>query len=279
MKRILVPCDFSPTANQAYTFALDIAKKTDGEVFVLHVIEVPFMVESYSTTVPAYLDREVWGNLVREATEAFKKIKSEHSRQNDITFRVVEGQVQTTVLDFIQKENIDLVVMGTKGSSGIDEFLIGSNTEKIVRLAKIPVLAVRKAVNLSSIANIVVPTTLEPGEAEFVGALKDLQALLGATLHLLVINTSYNFKRGKYERSELEAFANQFGLKNYTLNIRDDFSEETGIVNFAEEIKGDMIAMATHGRKGLARLFMGSVTESIVNHVQCPIWTYSTRKK
>jgi nucleotide-binding universal stress UspA family protein len=278
MKRILVPCDFSTTAQQAYTFALDLAKKNDGEIFVLRVIDIPFMYESYSTTVPVHLNPEQWGKLVDDATASFKEMKAAHTRQADITLRVIEGPVAMTILDFIEKENIDLVVMGTKGATGLDEFLVGSNTEKVVRLSKIPVLAVRKAVNISSITNIVVPTTMQLDQVGFMNRLKELQAFFGATLHLLVINTPHNLKRSKYERAELEDYAKHYQLKDYSLNIRDDFSEETGIVNFMEETHGDMIAMATHGRRGLAHLFMGSVTEYVVNHGQYPIWTYSIHK-
>ena len=67
-------------------------------------------------------------------------------------------------------------------------------------------------------------------------------------------------------------------LKNYTLNVFNDPYEESGVINFAQEIDADMIAMGTHGRRGLAHLMSGSVAEDIVNHVDCPIWTYSIKK-
>jgi hypothetical protein len=76
----------------------------------------------------------------------------------------------------------------------------------------------------------------------------------------------------------MEEFARHYALSNYTLNTRNDFSEQDGIINFAHEIKADMITMGTHGRRGLAHLFMGSVTEDVVNHVDCPIWTYVIKK-
>ncbi len=76
----------------------------------------------------------------------------------------------------------------------------------------------------------------------------------------------------------LEEFARHYDLSHYTLNTRNDFSEQDGIINFTHEIKADMIAMGTHGRRGLAHLFMGSVTEDVVNHVDCPIWTFVGKK-
>jgi nucleotide-binding universal stress UspA family protein len=278
MKRILVPCDFSPTAQQAYTFALDLAKKCDGEIFVLRVIDVPFMYESYSPTVPAYLNPEVWGRVVSEATASFHAMKSAHSRQADITFRVIEGPTVRTILDFIKKENIDTVVMGTNGASGFNEFIIGSNTEKIVQLASVPVFAIRKAVNISSIKKIVVPTTLELDQPDFANHLKELQQLLGATLHLLAVNTPYNFRRVKYDFKEMEDYAKHYGFTDCTLHILEDYDEQASILAFMDDIHGDMMAMATHGRRGLAHLFAGSITEHVVNHAHFPVWTFSTRK-
>jgi nucleotide-binding universal stress UspA family protein len=277
MKRILIPCDFSTTAQRAYTFALDIAKRNNSEVFVLNVLDIPFMYDSYSVEVPTYLNPQLWKELEDRAREEFNKMKSTHSFQ-DVTFRMEQGQVTMTVLDFIGKENIDLVVMGTSGATGLDEYLIGSNTEKIVRFAKVPVFAVRKAVNLASIKNIVVPTTLALDQTAFITKLKEMQAFFGAELHFLLINKPSTLKRSKDQKAEMEEFVKHYKIDKYTLNMRDDFTEEAGILGFAKETKADMIAMATHGRSGLARLFSGSITEDVVNHVECPIWTYSLRK-
>ena len=84
--------------------------------------------------------------------------------------------------------------------------------------------------------------------------------------------------RATDEMDIMEQFVRHYSISNYTLNTRNDFSEQDGIINFAHEIKADLIAMGTHGRKGLAHLFMGSVTEDVVNHVDGPIWTYLVKK-
>jgi nucleotide-binding universal stress UspA family protein len=278
MKKILVPCDFSPTAQQAYTFALDIAKKTDAGLYVLNVLDTPFMVESYSMLSSLRLNPELWTQVEKDARERFNKIKAAHTRQSDITFRIIQGSVTATILDFIQKEEIDLVVMGTNGSSGLDEYLIGSNTEKIVRFSQVPVFAVRKAINLSSIKNIVFPTDLALDQAAFVNKVKELQGLFGAILHVLTINTPSNMHRNGNQKREMEEFVKHYDIHNYSLNSRNEFGEEEGIIGFAEETKADMVAMGTHGRRGLAHLFAGSIAENVVNHITCPIWTYTVRK-
>jgi nucleotide-binding universal stress UspA family protein len=62
---------------------------------------------------------------------------------------------------------------------------------------------------------------------------------------------------------------------NYTTNVFNDSYEESGVINFTHTIGADMIAMGTHGRKGLTHILSGSVTEDVVNHVDCPIWTFT----
>ncbi len=279
MKNILVPCDFSEESREAYQFALQLAGKTGGKVSVLKTIDLPVMYESALGAAPYYFDPTLIKELKDDARAQFEKLKAENKTNVPVSFVVQEGPVTPTIRQFIKDQAVDLVVMGTCGASGIAEYLIGSNTEKIVRFSPVPVFAIRKAPDVQSIRNIVFPTTLEPDLSGLTEKIKELQKFLQATLHLLLINTPYNLRRTGDEKKMLEAFANQYQLENYTLNIRNDFQESYGIMEFAGEIKADLIAMGTHGRRGVAHLFTGSVAEKVVNHVDCPIWTFSTHTK
>ncbi len=278
MKKILVPCDFSDPAKQAYLFALDIASKTDAEIFVVRAFDVPFIYESFNAPNPFYLDPGLLQELENDAKISFEKMKAMHSRQDGIRFNGIQGPVTPTLLNFIDQEHIDLVIMGTHGTSGLAGYLIGSNTEKIVRSSPVPVIAIRTAVKLASIRNIVFATTLQKNEMASVTKIKELQTFFDATLHLLLVNTPVNLKRTKDEMAIMEEYVRQNKIQNCTMNLRDDFNEQDGIMGFAQEINADMIALTTHGRRGLAHLFLGSVAEDVVNHASCPIWTYSIRK-
>ena len=146
-----------------------------------------------------------------------------------------------------------------------------------MRFSKVPVFAIRKSFELNKIKNIVFPTGLQLNQVDFVTRVKELQSFFSATLHILLVNTPYNFKRSKDDKELLEEYAKHYKLRDYTLNVYDDYYAEDGIINFAHTVKADMIAMSTHGRKGLAHMFIGSVAEDVVNHVDCPIWTYSLK--
>ncbi len=276
MKKILVPCDFSNPAVEAFKFAIDIASQSGGTVHVLKVIELP-VINVSAFGLPAYafdegLMKELRGDAERKYTRMVEKYGKGSAK---VSFSVVVGPITPMVRDFIIEKKCDLVLMGTHGASGWAEFFVGSNTEKIVRFSTVPVFAIRKAVPFKSIKNIVFPTSLELTQGDFIKKLKSLQEFFDAKLHILFLNTPFNFVRDQ----DLNDYARHYKFTNFTLNIRNDRYEPDGIISFAAEVKANMIAMATHGRKGLSHFISASITEDVVNHAQCPIWTYSIHKK
>jgi len=277
MKKILVPCDFSRPAVEAFQFAIDLASQSGGKVTVLTVIDVPMIVYGASLDMPAYdFNTNLYNELEEAAKKNYDKIVKKYAKGfTRLGFAVIQGPTSSTINDFVNKKNIDLVVMGTHGATGLKEFFVGSNTEKIVRFSKVPVFAIRKALPVSSIKSIVLPTSLQPGQGEFIKKVKSLQEFFNAKVHILFLNTPFNFIRD----NELKDFAKHYKFTNYTLNLRHDRYEPDGIQLFVEEIKADMLVMATHGRKGLSHFLSGSVTENVVNHVTCPVWTYPLKKK
>jgi nucleotide-binding universal stress UspA family protein len=92
------------------------------------------------------------------------------------------------------------------------------------------------------------------------------------------INTPANFQRDLVVKKYMEDFAKKLGLKNYTINIFNDMTEEEGIIYFADSIDADMIAMATHGRTGFAHVLAGSIAEDVVSHSKRPVLTYVVKK-
>lgn len=276
MKKILVPCDFSACAVEAYQFALKIAAKNKGEVLVLKAIELPVMIVSGFDVQPYVYDPTLLRELETDAKSKFDKLRERYVSDGVmVSFHVKHEPPTPAIRQFVKENGIDLIVMGTKGAGGLNEYLIGSNTEKIVQKATVPVFAIRKSIDLLTIKKIILPSTLRLDQAQFIQKVKDLQTFFGASLEVLWINTPMNFKTDDESRTMLESFARNYKLENYHLHVRNDTIEEDAIIHFTKEIGGDMIAMATHGRRGLAHALMGSVAEDVVNHIQFPIWTYS----
>ncbi len=273
MKRILVPCDFSDPAVQAFKFAVEVALKSKGEIYLLNVVEVPIMHET--VLMPTlYFEQSLMKEMKDAAAKKFQKMKDKWSAGVAVSTFVEFGSIITTLRAFIAEKKIDLVVMGTHGASGARELFIGSNTEKIVRTSSVPVIAIKKSTKLSNIKNIVFPNDLSLENEQLTMKVKELQNFLRATLHIVYINSPAFFQRDVDTKVKLKDFAKRFMLKDYTLNVFNDIDQENGVTNFTKEIKGDLIVMATHGRRGISHLVSGSIAEDVVNHVDCPIWTF-----
>ena len=281
MRRILVPTDFSEQARNAFEVAVAIARKTGAAIKLLHVIEMP---STYSFSATGDL---VGGNGM-EQLYMMKLLESTKHRMAELE-RSVEHEGVDVVQDVdadsvirkirhvVREDQVDLVVMGSKGSSGMDEFLIGSNTEKVVRTAECPVLTVKGRLPQFEIKNIVLPSDFKREIGTAVSQFKYFQQVFGAKLHLVYINTPGAFESTAILRQRMQKAADRYGLQNYTINVYNDTIEEDGILHFAEEINADLIMMATHGRTGLAHLLSGSIAEDLVNHSNVPVLTFHLR--
>ena len=158
------------------------------------------------------------------------------------------------------------------------EVFIGSNAEKVVRHAACPVVVVKRQAEIEELKHIVFPNSMEEGQEDLVLHVKALQNALKATLHIVWIDTTDRQGDPSAIKQQLEAFAKRFMIQDYTVNVFKASDRETGIINFTHWINASMIAMGTHARKGLSHFFKGSVTEDVVNHVDCPIWTYAIKR-
>lgn len=274
MKKILVPCDFSKPAVNAFRVALNMAAKAKATVYLINVIELPIM---HDTVLMPVLNFEaaLLEEMKQKAEKKFEKLIEKFRTDGvKVVSKLEFGPPFKTILEFVESQSIDLVVMGTHGASGLREFVLGSNAQKVIRRSTVPVIIVKEFFK-SPIKNIVFPNSLDiEFQEDLLMKVKALQDFFKARLHVVFINTPLNFTSDEVTLTKLTVFAKRFMLKNYTLNIYNHTNGEEGIGLFADKVKGDMIAMGTHGRKGISHLVNGSLTENIANHSNKPIWTY-----
>lgn len=277
MKKILVPCDFSKPAVNAFKFATGIAAQEKATVHVLFVTELPVMPATVVMPVMGFETAFV-EDITEKAEKEFKALAEKYNATGaKAKFAFELGSVSQKILDFIDTEKIDLVIMGSHGASGLREIFIGSNAEKIVRKSPVPVLIVKNYF-AGKVTNIVFPNTLETEHQEdLVMKVKALQALFNAKLHIVYINTPLNFTSDRVTLARLQSFANRFMIKDFTINVYNHTDEEEGINLFARKVNAELIAMGTHGRRGIAHLVNGSLAEDVANHADRLVWTYSMK--
>ncbi len=278
MKKILIPTDFSEEAGFAYDFAYQMAKKSNSSLALINVIEYPTGSSFNSMGIAS--DHDPMENIyilkLMEATTAkmddliatkdFSDIKAD--------YKITIGNPYYQIEDELAQNPASIIVMGSRGATGTKEAILGSNAEKIIRNSKVPVITLHNNANIESIKNIVFASDFEDEDPELINHLSGLQEFFDAKMHLLKVNTQAYFAPTRYDRKKMEKFVKKYELNNITINIYNDEQEELGIRNFALDIDADMIALATHGRKGFGHFLLGSVAEDVANRTGKPVWTY-----
>jgi nucleotide-binding universal stress UspA family protein len=164
--------------------------------------------------------------------------------------------------------------MGSQGATGLQEMFIGSNTEKVVRRSHVPVLVVKTDMDEFKVKDMVYATDFRDDSKKEFQKIIDFAELFNSKIHFLYVNTIHNFNTTKAITERMNDFIADFKIKDFTTKIYNDISVENGILNYTEEIGADLIAMNTHGRSGLARLFSGSVGTEMTNHAIKPVITF-----
>lgn len=275
MKKIIVPIDFSEHSEYALEAAANLAQKYGSELIVLHMLELSNAILTAN------------GNSINEEAVFYLKL-AEQKFDAFLDRPYLEGlkikpivkhfKVWSEVNDVANEHHANLIVMGSHGASGVKEVLVGSNTEKVVRHADIPVLVIKHNPILLDFENGVFASDFtDEAITPYLNARKTFDKL-GAKMHLVYVNSpDGNFRSSTEIDKRISLFLKKAdgdldNLEN--VHIVSDYSIEKGILNFANTIGADLIAVATHGRKGLAHFFEGSISEDIANHSTLPVMTF-----
>ncbi|HAT63021.1 MAG TPA: universal stress protein UspA [Flavobacteriaceae bacterium] len=270
MKRILLPTDFSPQAENALKVAVQMAKKNDSEIYLLHSMEMPLHL---ANTNKGALPEALF--FIKLAEKQFAELmKKPYLKKVKVKQTIGHGEIYDDISEAVKSNKIDLIVMGSHGASGFKEMFIGSNTEKVVRTSKIPVLVIKNEHKKFEVKDFVFATDFSNECKKPFEVAQKFAENFGATIHLLYVNTPSGFTTSMDAKKMMALFIKGMKYPNYTLNIYNDISVEKGILGFARESNAQLIGMSTHGRKGISHFFNGSVSEDLVNHANMPVMTF-----
>lgn len=274
MRKILVPIDFSEQAEYAAKVAAKIAEQTESELHLLHMLELPTEIidpsnfGSFNNSPSTLL-------YMKRAQEKFEKLTKRYFLRNvKVTRSVFFHDTFDGIINESKKQNADLIIMGSQGVSGFEEMFVGSNTEKVVRHSNIPVLVIKNEIEDFKINNIVFASNFNENAIKTFQKVVDFANIFNATIHLLKVNTAQSFEPTLKSHLKIKSFIKDSNIDKHTINIHNDISVEMGILNFADFIKADVIALNTHGRRGLMNFFSRSISKDISNHSARPVITF-----
>lgn len=272
MKKILVPTDFSEPAEYALKVAAQLAKKNKSEIHMLHMVELP-MHQIIATSNFSELPEAVF--FMKIAHQKFEEaLDRDYLEELDIFENIKFNETPDGVSNYCAENDIDLIIMGSHGTSGMKEMFIGSNTEKVVRTSKIPVLVIKNEHDNFEIKDFVFASDFKKDSKETYKQAVNFAKALGSKLHLLLVNTAGSFISTQEAENTMNEFIKDTHYKKRSFNIYNDVSVEKGVLNFSETIGADLIGISTHGRQGIAHFFNGSISEDLVNHAKRPVITF-----
>ena len=270
MKSILVPIDFSQCSKNALKAAIQIAETTGAVIELVHIYDRPVI-----GFVDLNIDHIKHKKLQSKTDQSMKDLIAEYNTKNVVLNSTILYDISLPELFELPKfKNIDMVVMGSQGTSGLRELFIGSNTEKVVRRAKCPVLCLKENQDIFNFNKVVLASNFYKELELIFPQIDSFLKVFSPTYHLLKVNTPNNFETTRYSRRIMGAFADKFKLDNHEVHVYNDNHVESGILNFSKEINADAIIIATHGRRGIEHFINGSLAEDVVNHAVTPVLSF-----
>jgi nucleotide-binding universal stress UspA family protein len=291
IRNILVARDFSSVSTQALGYALGLAARTGAALHVLHA-EVPYRAEASPTEGLDHL-REALHRAGLASAEALGSVRVEGTVRRDVA-------AAPAILGYADDENVDLIVLGTHGRRGTSRIRLGSVAAEVVRHADRPVLTVWGEENDEAAeegppappGRILVPVDFSEHSREALRAGRAWAALYGAQVDVLHVVEEHFPSSLPFDPADAPSFSAEESdveeqaraeLEAFTEDRRDPAPEtrmhvETGspgasIIDFVADQEVDLVAISTHGRTGLRRFLLGSVTEKVIRHVRCPVLT------
>ena len=273
MQKILVPIDFSKRSEFASKMAARIAKKSDSTIYLLHMIELPSGIVDMGAGSNFSIPESML--YLRKIKERILEFKERFFSTNSVVNHSIKFQnPHEGILKYAEKIDADLIVMGSKGHSKFEEILIGSNTEKVVRTSKVPVIVVKKDNKKFRMKNLVFASSFKnEDKKEVFRKFLDFANHFKSEIHLLKVNTPSKFESTHDATEKIKKFIEDFKMPKYAINIYNDGTIEKGILNFSRDIDADLIALSTSGRTGLSHLFSASVTKNLSKKALKPILT------
>jgi nucleotide-binding universal stress UspA family protein len=273
MKTILVPTDFSKPANNALTYALAIARKSGARVILMHTYHRPASNTTSFRDITSILKQ----NAVQDLSRLIRQLQAD-PQYTDIRLESAarKGNLVDELKKMVAETQAELIVMGTKGASGISEILLGTNTVSVIEEVSCPVLAIPEQADYREIRYILYATDYQAADNESLLELTKFAALFDASILLLHVAepTSEPGKQDKLINDYTQRIKQEISYPNLNFRLEESSDVLNGLNNTIHSLNIDMVAMTTRKRNIYSTFFQGSMTKSMAYHTDIPLLAF-----
>jgi nucleotide-binding universal stress UspA family protein len=264
MKKILVPTDFSVCADNAVQVALEIASKFQAEIIFQHLYDD---LSGSAHTLQGTAKQQELGH-VKAMLDALVH-KAEHAGLSARQLLVL-NKGNDKIENYIESLNIDLVVMGSHGATGIREKILGSQTQRVVRQSVAPVLVIKHKPERKGFKNMLFATTFHENPEKVIEPVIKLASVYSGKVHLLYVGLEKDTQTKAEVEEKMQRLEQKFSKAMFTRNFITTNDPEWGIQYVAKDVAPDAIALTTQLKVGKF-MFTHSLAEDLVNHENRPV--------
>jgi len=276
MQKILVPTDFSTAAMKAATYAAEIALKTEATIFLLHVIEpIAEGLRQHDALHERLHEENANARLSELDTmqKSFTKIYPDVKIETELA----KGTVINSILAFAEEQQMDLIVMGTTGATGLKEIFMGSVAAAIISRTKIPVLTVPAGYEMEPPDGILFATNKFEENIEILNPIVTLAKFFSATVHVAVFVDTDDAAAADYvyNTRRLNQYMNflkkTFPDTNFKGELLEGSDFEITVDKYDNKNEVDIIAMITYPKSFFEKILRKSVTKKMAFHSTIPL--------
>lgn len=273
--KVLIPTDFSQQADFAFLMTQKMGQYMPLEQHFLHVLHLAgdLPLQADGTPVEECLGSS--HDALRLRAMALDKLELLQQQADNTQIHLAYGPLTDTIANFAADNQFDLVVMGTKGASGLQEMLSGSETQHVVRKCKVPILSMMCDRSDLTFDNILFLHDFASDSHVQLPLLSQMAKQLHSNVHLLYIATDSKLNKAEKAKENMHLFAEKHGLEKVHFHVHISNNLALGVNNFTQIHQMDLLFVGTHQHKGLSKLFHKSVSEKLINHLFKPIITFA----
>ncbi|MFL5752641.1 MAG: universal stress protein [Bacteroidia bacterium] len=272
--KILIPMDFSETAQLAIKHGAYLAKFFKGELIITHVIKRSEILDILLPMIHLENNMKIEDIVSQKLEEIAEQVRKEYNI--GVSTIVSSGNITSEIVEIAKSNKIDLIVMGTQGYTAMEEFLMGSNSYRVISKSPVPVMTVRKEATKFGYHDIVLPIDSSEHSRQKVNATISLAAKFSAKLHILGIlgeeEKDYEYKM-KIIVSQIEDLAKKEGV-SYDSKVEYASNRAHQTLKYAKSINADLVVTMTDQNAEISSLLLGTYAHQLINYAKMPVLSF-----
>lgn len=279
MNHLLVPTDFSPTADNALRYAIELAKRMDSDVTIFHAYH--FVSGGMGGSVaPTEFEQQVMLENEEEVKQSLEELRAKFAKEHYLTdgkpLRIhtqsVFGLATDAVKEAAASNQYSMIVMGTKGASGLAEVVWGSITAGVIDHVDLPLIAVPHDAQFEGLNSIVYATNFDANDVDIIDGLRDFAACFDA--EIVVVHVVRKAADGDHAGEKMDTLQNNYWftpVDKMDFELIRDHSVEHGLMRYVKDHNISMVAVMPQQRGFFGKMFHASVSKALAHHAEKPL--------